>query len=184
MYAAEAEYVTSNISLDKLAKKYGYSRQAMCDASAEGKWVAKRAAYRQKVRDGAMEICARRDTKDLQIAVSNSIEILRIIQGVIKDPEGMRRYIAVEGEGEGRSSQVERVFDRVDPQYLKAIADTQKTVVDGLYKLFGKPTQAEEHAQKMAAERLKLEQRKLENEEKKGTEDVAIRVDTEEEYGG
>lgn len=177
MYAAEAEYITSNVSLDKLAKKYGYSRQAMCDASAEGKWVAKRAAYRKQVRDGAVELSARRDTKDLQIAVSNSVKLLQMIQGVIDDPEGMRRYIAVEGDGAGGSQQVERTFQRVDALYLKQIVDSQKTIVDGLYKLFGLPTQAEAHAQKIADERLKIEKAKQEAEEQANSGGAEIVVD-------
>ncbi len=124
-----------------------------------------------------MELSARRDTKDLQIAVSNSVKLLQMIQGVIDDPEGMRRYIAVEGDGAGGSQQVERTFQRVDALYLKQIVDSQKTIVDGLYKLFGIPTQAEAHAQKIADERLKIEKAKQEAEEQANSGGAEIVVD-------
>ena len=180
MHEIEAEYITTNQSLTDLAKKYGMTRQSLADESSRSHWVAKRNAYRTQVRDGAVNLCIQRDTKALQLIVSNSVNLLHMIQSMIDDPESFRRYIAVETTRDGdeqTSQQVERVFKRIDTQSLKQVVDSQKVIMDGLYKLFGIPTQAEEAAQKIASERLQLDKAKMEAEAKSESEGVLVRMD-------
>lgn len=182
----EVEYVTTSATLRGLAEKYGVSFQAVRNASHFQCWVQLRNAYRKQVRDGAMELSLQRDIKDFQLIVSNSVKLLQQIEAVVNDPYGLKRYIGVETEksgGEMSTKMVERTFERVDMSQLKQLVDAQKVIMDGLYKLYSVPTQAEAESQRLAAERLELERDKFEAErEKEGGEDITIRLEVPEEY--
>lgn len=181
-----AEYITTNKSLRELAAEHKVTFQHVRDKCHDEKWVMQRNLYRTKVRDGAIELSLKRDVGDFQLIVSNSVKLLKLIEEVSSDPDALRRYIGVETEksgGEMSTKMVERRFERVDMGQLKQLVDAQKTIMDGLYKLFAIPTQAERESQRLAAERLELERDKFEAErEKDGGEDITIRLEVPEEY--
>ena len=180
---AEAEYTCGSASLRDVAAKYGLSVQAVAKASRAGGWVHKRAEYRKRLREESLQMSLRRDTAEFRMILSNSAKLLGIIQGVIDDPDGLRRYIVTEG-ADGAYGSVERTFRRVDTAQLKQLADAQKVLMDGLYKLCGVATQAEEAAQKNAREKLAMEREKLDREKEKDSADgVVIRIDAPDDYG-
>lgn len=185
MHEIEAEYITTNQSLTDLAKKYGLTRQSLADESSRSHWVAKRNSYRTQVRDGSVRLCMQRDTKTLQMIEANTVKLMQVLDACLQDEFAFRRYIAVETERDGdrqTSQQVERVFERIDLQAVKQLADTQKTILDTAYKLYGIPTQAEEAAQKIASERLQLDKAKMKAEQKADTDGITLKVDIPEGF--
>ena len=180
LHEVEAEYITSNLSLTQLAEKHGLTRQTVVDASSEGQWVAKRNAFRTQVKQGSIDLCAKRDTKILDMIAANSVKLMQLLDAALADEYAFRRYIAVETERDGdrqTSQQVERIFERVDLQAIKQLADTQKTILDTTYKLYGIPTQAEKESQRIASERLKMDKAKAEAETKSENEGIVVRME-------
>ena len=186
MSRIQAEYITGTATLRELAKKYGVTFQRVRDCSYSQNWVAQRTAYRQQVRDGAIELSLKRDRVDFQIVVDNSMRVLQMIEEITKDSEALRRYVAVEttkAGGDMSSEMVERTFQRVDMGQLKQLVESQKIVTDGLLKLFGVPTQAERASQQIAADRLALDRDKFEAEQAKDTDsEITIRMEIPEGF--
>lgn len=186
MSRIQAEYITGYTTLRELAKKYGVTFQRVRDCSYSQNWVAQRTAYRQQVRDGAIELSLKRDRVDFQIFVDNSMRLGQLMEQITKDDTALRRYVAVEttkNGGEMSSQMVERTFERVDMGQLKQLVDAQKTIVDGLLKLFGVPTQAERASQQIAADRLALDRDKFEAEQSKDTDsEITIRMEIPEGF--
>jgi uncharacterized protein YfbU (UPF0304 family) len=163
-----------------LAEKHGLTRQTVVDASSEGQWVAKRNAFRTQVKQGSIDLCAKRDTKILDMIAANSVKLMQLLDAALADEYAFRRYIAVETERDGdrqTSQQVERIFERVDLQAIKQLADTQKTILDTTYKLYNIPTQAEKESQRIASERLKMDKARAEAETKSENEGIVVRME-------
>jgi len=186
MAKVQAEYITGTATLRELAKKYGVTFQRVRLASYDQGWVAQRTAYRQQVRDGAIELSLKRDRVDFQIILDSSMRVARLIDEITKDEDAMRRYVGVETEksgGEMSSRMVERTFKRVDMSQLKMLAETQKINTDGLLKLLGVPTQAERASQQIAADRLALDRDKFEADQAKDTDsEITIRMEIPEGF--
>ena len=68
---------------------------------------------------------------------------------------------------------MERIFDKADSRAIKDLTGALKDMTLVLRNLYNLPTQAEAEAQRIAAERLKLEQRRVDAES--GT-DKSIKV--------
>ena len=70
----------------------------------------------------------------------------------------------------------ERLYDKVDTKAIKDLTGALKDMTLVLRNLNNLPTQAEAEAQRIAAERLKLEQRKVDAAEKADGIDKSIVV--------
>ena len=179
MKIVQAEYVCGNSTLRQLSKKYGVTFNHMRNVCHQQGWVALRAEYRARVCDEAIELSLKRDVRDLQLIVTNSVKLLKMIEELIADPDSMRRYVMLETHKEGgelATEMAERTFKRVDMAQLKGLVDSQRVLTDGLLRLYQIPSQAEREAQKIAQERLELEREKFEAEKAKESEDREIVV--------
>lgn len=175
-----AVYVSSNLSTKALAKRFSVGiSQLQKKCSVEG-WVAQRMAFRAqaaaKAVDEAIDIEADRLGKIINAANS----MAAVIEGVYSDPEQFHRHIVLDMD-----TMVEKQFDKVDTKAIRDMTAAIKDMTLVLRNLHNLPTQAEAEAQRIAAERLKLEQRKVDAAEKAGEVDktVVVRLEGDlEEY--
>lgn len=62
----ETEYVTGDISINDIVKKYGVSKYAVCQHSRHGEWVKKRAAYRDDTTAKAIQKAQEKILTDIE----------------------------------------------------------------------------------------------------------------------
>ena len=135
-----------------------------------------------------VDLSFKRDVSDFKIIVGNSLKMLELIQQLIDDPDGLKRYVGMEtikDGGQMTTKMQEYTFERADMSQLKSAVESQRILMDGLYKLYAIPTQAEAESQRIASEKLDLERAKFEAEQeaKSGEgEEIAVRLDVPEEY--
>ena len=184
------EYIssTNSTTLKSLAAKYGLSQESVRNASYGQGWVELRRQYRQRMIKDAVDLSFKRDVSDFKIIVGNSLKMLELIQQLVDDPDGLKRYVGMEtikDGGQMTTKMQEYTFNRADMTQLKSAVESQRILMDGLYKLYAIPTQAEAESQRIASEKLELEREKFEAEQeaKSGDgEDIAVRLEVPEEY--
>ena len=87
-----------------------------------------------------------------------------VVEGAFDDKEQFHRHIVLDGD-----TMVEKRFDKLDSKAIKDFTGALKDMTLVLRNLHSLPTQAEAEAQRIAAERLELEKRKLAAQDKTDT---------------
>lgn len=167
-------YVTTDMSTKALARKYGIGKSQLQAKCAKDGWVAARMAFRAqaaaKAVDQAVDVEADRLSKIINAANS----MATVIESAFTDPDQFHRHIVPDMD-----TMVEKQFDKLDSKAIKDFTGALKDMTLVLRNLHNLPTQAEAEAQRIAAERLKLEQRKVDAAEKAGEVDKSIVVKLE-----
>lgn len=164
-------YVTTQLSLNDLAKREGLKLHTIQERSRKDGWVAARMAFRAKATEQAMDKAVDEETDRLAKIISAANSMASVIENVYKDDEQFHRHIVLDMD-----SMVEKRFDKVDTKAIRDMTAAIKDMTLVLRNLHNLPTQAEVEAQRIAAERLKLEQRKVDAAEKAGEVDKNIVV--------
>ena len=178
-----AVYVTTDLSTKALAQKFGVGISRLQAKCAKEGWVAQRMAFRAeaaaKAVDRAVDVEADRLGKIINAANSMAM----VIEAMYGDSQQFHRHIVtdtmIDEDGGKTIMTVERQFDKVDTRAIKDMTGALKDMTLVLRNLHNLPTQAEAEAQRIAAERLKLEQRKVDAAEKAGEVDKSIVVKLE-----
>lgn len=176
-------YVTTDLSTKGIAQKYHIGIAAVQKKCAADGWVAARMAFRAqaaaKAVDQAVDVEADRLSKIINAANS----MATVIEAMYGDPQQFHRHIVtdtmIDEDGGKAIMTVERQFDKVDTRAIKDMTGALKDMTLVLRNLHNLPTQAEVEAQRIAAERLKLEQRKVDAAEKADQVDKSIVVKLE-----
>lgn len=178
--AVQAEYITSNIGLRELARKYGVSRPAVENRSRKEGWVAKRKAFKQEAVEMAVADGLEIESKRLGKIISAAQSMADVIEGVFEDSSQFHRHIVTDtfiSEDGGKDIvTVEKEFEKVDSRAIKDLTGALKDMTLVLRNLYNLPTQGEREAQRVAAARLALEQRKVDAAEKADQVDKKIEV--------
>ena len=156
--------MTTISSLTDVAKHFGVPlKQVQKRSSADG-WVAAKQEFRaraaQRAVDSAVDIEADRLGKIIKAANS----MATVIEGAFDDPEQFHRHIVLDVD-----TMVERRFDKLDSKAIKDFTGALKDMTLVLRNLNNLPTQAEAEAQRIAAERLELDKRKVDAQDKTDT---------------
>lgn len=163
----KADYI-AGMSQSQLAKKYSLSRSSVGSRCREGKWTREREKVKRKA-----------DAKTVE-KVSSRIAAIRAekLCSVMEANDGMGRVL----------SRITSQLDALEEAPIKSMrdmADLAKAIsmtADTMMRLYGIPTQNQEHTQRMAEERLRLDQARLEIDrhkaeaEQDGGESVEIRI--------
>lgn len=159
----ETMYVSGDMNLQTLAEQVGISYSTVSKHASAGKWSEKRQTFRKKAESKALgRACARISAKLEKLAESAELAIDVALQA-LGDPEQFRRYIVTEGLGEGVSSTSEKIFDKVDTKALRDMTAALRDLTALQRNLYGLKTSGEKVAEKIAREKLKLEQRKVDH---------------------
>lgn len=175
--AIKTEYITTDISQRKLAKKYGLAVSTVARKSIDEGWVELRERYKSSVLSKTTERIANKEANKLARLAATADKALDVVVKAFDDPDQFNRYIVetteeyavpeITEEEDGDSHAVgmrrwshEERFAKVDTKALKDLTTVLKDLTGLMRNLYGIPTQPEAEAQRIAAERLKLEQQK------------------------
>lgn len=178
--AIKTEYVTGSDNLRSFADRYGITRQAVENRSRKEGWVAMRKAFRQEAVETAITEHVSVEAERLGKIITSAQKMADVLEGVFKDEKQFHRHIVTDtfiSEDGGKDIlTVEKEFEKVDSRAIKDLTGALKDMTLVLRNLYNLPTQAEAEAQRIAAERLKLEQRKVDAAEKADQVDKSIVV--------
>ena len=166
--AVQAEYIGSEISLRDLGKKHGIPRSTMERRCTSGGWVAKRKAYKQKAVEQAVADCVDVEAERLGKIIVSAQKMADVLEGVFNDNKQFYRHIVtdtfISDGGDKEILTVEKEFEKADSRAIKDLTGALKDMTLVLRNLYNLPTQAEREAQRIAAARLAIEQRKADTE--------------------
>lgn len=161
----KTEYINTNISMRKLAVKYGVSYNTLNRRAREEKWTTARKARDDYALKIATQKSAEMQAEQLaQIGALAGAIVDRIV-AEIADEEQFHRYIITDGIGGGATETTERRFDKVDSKAIRDLTSTLKDALGIIRNAYGIPTQAEAEAQRIAAERLELDRKRAASED-------------------
>ena len=161
MVKAKARYVTGTISLKQLAGETGIPVSALRKECAARSWVAERAEYHKRVISDAIEAAHDERVDYLAGVMRSSMALSDVIVGAYEDKQQFYRHLVSVSDGQN-SDVEERVYNKLDTRAIRDLAAAQKDLAVTIRNVFRLPTQAEEHAQNIAAERLALDKRRAE----------------------
>ena len=171
------EYITTDTSQTKLAKKYGVPLSNRARRSIKEKWVELRENYKHDVTVKTAKKSANREANRLARLMDTTSKAIDVAVKAFGDPDQFNRYIvekrekygfptpASDSEGETtllaeRTWSEEQIFKKIDTKALKDLTAVLKDLTGLMRDFFNLPTPAQEEAQRIAKERLELEKRK------------------------
>lgn len=163
-------YVTTQLSLNDIAKQKEMKLHTIQQRSAKDGWVAARMAFRTQAVAQAVDTAVDNEANRLTKIINAANSMAAVIESVYSDPEQFQRHVVVDTvideEGGKGILTVEKQFTAVNTKAIRDMTAAIKDMTLVLRNLHNLPTQAEAEAQRIAAERLKLEQRKVDAAEK------------------
>jgi transposase-like protein len=148
--AIRADYLSGEYSVTELAQKYGASESTIYKKASKDGWKKMQEKIRQKADEKYVAHAARIRAKELEVisgAAVKMAELLAKTVGELDEQPPDKRVKNLKG--------------------LSAVASAIQSNTDTLMKLYGIQTPAQEAAQKIARQRLSLDQRKQRMEEKR-----------------
>jgi hypothetical protein len=182
----KSEYITTDTSQRKLAKKYSVSMNALTRRCKKEEWVKQRERYKSKVVAKTVEKSANREANRLARLMDTTSKAIDVAVKAFGDQEQFNRYIVerrekyafpTTGEDEEDPNLIaektwseEQVYAKIDTKALKDMTAVLKDLTALMRDFYNMPTPAQAEAQRIAAERLELDKRKAENDEVTDTE--------------
>lgn len=163
----KTEYITTNVSLRGLAKEHGINLSCVANACKKGEWVKEREQYRNDCHAKALQKTAEIDVNYLVAAIEGANGLLDAAVEKIRDHDQFNRHIVYESPLPGTTEAREKIFQKADTKAMRDLAALIKDMTGLLREFFNVPTPAQQEAQRIAAERLELDKRRLELEEQK-----------------
>ena len=169
------EYITTDTSQTKLAKKYGVPLSNIARRCTKEKWVELRDNYKRDVTVKTAKKSANREANRLARLMDTTSKAIDVTVKAFGDPDQFNRYIVERREKYGfptangeddtsllaeRTWSEEQVFCKMDTKALKDMTAVLKDLTALMRDFYNLPTPAQAEAQRIAAERLELERRK------------------------
>lgn len=182
--ALKMEYVTTKTTYAKLAEKYGISISQIKIVAARDGWTNERKKFAARVQQKAYKKACNHEADRLARLITATTGAIDVAMRAIGDDEQFNRYLverrekyavpvaddaAEDGELPPDGKLLERqwteeqTYQKVDTKALKDLTGVLKDLTGLVRDLYGIPTQAQAEAQRIAAERLELERRKLDS---------------------
>ena len=181
--AVRTLYVTTQLSLAEVARREGLKPHTVTERSRKDGWVAARMAFRAEAAAQAVDLAVDNEANRLAKIINAANSMAAVIEAVYTDPEQFQRHVVtdtvIEDDGSKGILTVEKQFRAVNTKAVRDMTAAIKDMTLVLRNLHNLPTQAEAEAQRIAAERLKLEQRKVEAAESANQVDKSIVVKLE-----
>lgn len=159
----KTEYVTTDISLRKLAEKHGIAKQTVFARSKEQGWVEAKKKHSARVSAKAIAKAETKQANALAKELDIADKISSVLQKALNDADQFNRYI-VESTTKMDGTEIriaeEKVFQKVDMKALKDAA-TALEMVERMKRSMQNILKAEQ------LNRERREQRKLELEEER-----------------
>lgn len=171
------DYVSSDLSLRKIAEKYKIPLATVSLKSKADNWFATKKQFKEDVSTKVRTKLSTKKADSLARLLTASDALMQRIEQTIADTEQFNRHIVQENapapEGIGTVSVTyEKVFDKVDTRAIKDIATSMKTIAE----LMGYQTPAQIEKQKLEREKFEYEKQKDKDKEEQTNADVQIIV--------
>lgn len=177
--ALRTEYVTTEISLSKLAEKHGVTKGALGMRCSKEKWVEERKRYKNGVITKTIRKHQEQDVKRLCKLMDATEKLIDISLRAINDEQQYNRFIVTEGIGEGMSETSEKIFQKVDTRALKDTVAVLKDLTSMVRDFYDVPTAAQREQRDINLARLKLDEQKASAGETSGNITIVVSKDSE-----
>ena len=158
--AIKSEYITTDTSQSKLAKKYGVSRAQISNHSRKEGWVQARSNYLAGVMQKTLQNQQQQDANRLCKLMDATNKLIDISLRAINDEQQYNRFIVSEGIGEGMSETSEKVFEKIDTRALKDTVSVLKDLTAMVRDFYDLPTMAQREQRDINLARLEIEKKK------------------------
>ena len=142
--AISLEYIcgTDGVTQASLAKKYNLPKDTVARACRVNGWGAKRARYRKKAFEQALEKSVKKDANRMAKLITAADDISATIAKVCRDSKQFNRHLVKNAADET----VEKIFDKADTRALRDLSGAIKDMVGVMQALYDKkaPTQEQE----------------------------------------
>ena len=156
----KTEYITTDTSYRKLAEKHGLSRVQVGNVGKQEGWVDLRRQYLEETLTKTLDKAADIDSSRLARLMETTSKAIDVVVNAFEDEQQFKRYIITEGVGEGATTTEERIFAKVDTKALKDFTTVLKDLTGLMRDFYNIPTPAQAEAQRIAAARLAMDERK------------------------
>lgn len=169
--AIKTAYVTSTKSYKRVAAEFNMPFGSVAKKGKADGWPALRKAFQDEAACRAIAGQVDNEAERLGKIIEAANAMSDVIAGVFDDAEQFHRHIVTDTSGDETTTK-EKIFEKVDSRAIKDLTGALKDMTLVLRNLYNLPTQAEAEAQRIAAERLNMDKRKMEAES-----DTAKRVE-------
>lgn len=199
--AIKTEYITTDTSQSKLAKKYGVPRSTICKWCAREGWVEQRERYRAGVVQKTIDRRAHEDVKHLEKLMGAAERITEIAVDALQKEQALytipvdrdEEYSAPIDSKSGdvwtedstgvpvmrRRWNEDRVSDAVNTRALKDLASVVKEMTSLIRDFYDIPTAAQREQRDINRERLELDKKRAEQGEAGGSITIIVPKDAE-----
>lgn len=150
----ETRYVAGDKSLKDLAKEFRVSYSTLSKHAADEKWVEKRRVHRAAVEKEALTRAQARAQKRMDELLKASEKLMDAAVEAVKDNDQFKRWVNIEGSGDGCSEAVEKVFDKRDTRAMKDMVFVLEKLTGILRDAYGIRTPEQQLGEKLAKERI------------------------------
>ena len=146
------EYISTEITLEELAKKYQVPKSTLYKKSSAGRWVEKRKEYGKKVENKFMEKASAKKSSDnikkLERLIVAADRMAEQIEKAMEDPEQFNRHLVNKKEkktdGSEKAWVEEKKFRKFDTRAMRELTATMKELSGVIRNLNGIPEETEE----------------------------------------
>lgn len=159
----KTEYLTTDTSYRKLAKKYKVNATTIAKKAKQEEWVDEKSNKSKQTQAKLTNIAEKQTVSDFEALISLNERLIKLAEQKIKGYE----LLAKDNEG-----QIEVFSEALDVRQIKGLTDTIAVLVANIRNLKGLPTQNESETQYIARKRLEIEEKKADID----TSDREIRI--------
>lgn len=160
-------YECGTLSYKDLAKKYHISLSRLTEVAKSEDWVGLRKRHRHEVGALAASRLRAREAEKLANVKTAADELGEQLAEVLKNKDQLFMHAAVCRSVTGEEYIVSEKLDAINPQTLRAFTAATNDLTKAIRNLYDLQTAQEEQAQKLAADRLGIEQARLELEKER-----------------
>lgn len=169
----KTEYITTDTSYRKLARKYKIPVKIISDAGKAEKWVEEKRQYNHKLSTETVKKICDEESDKLASLIKSADALAEVIQRAMEDPNQFNRVIVTktikDKVEQGNKTQEtiknefeERIVSKVDTKAIREMTAAIKDLTIVIRNLNNLPTQAEAEAQSIAAGRFEIEKKRAE----------------------
>lgn len=156
------KYITTDVSLRKLATEYGINPTTVYERSSNEGWVALRKHYRSEILAKTLDLKSGEEVDRLDGLIKSATKAIDVVVKAFSDEEQFYRYIS---KNKTTGEFVEKKFRKIDTQALRDLTTVLKDLTGLVRDFYDIPTPAQAEARRIAGERLEMDKKKLDEAE-------------------
>ena len=152
----KAAYIVGDDSLKDIARRFNLSHSLVCKQSKKDGWVAAREAYRTRIAKAALDAAEEKDTAIFTTLLGSISKLVTQIDKGLDDDRQMYRHLVSETNSVGTITTVEREFDKVDWQAVRAAVQSLASATGVARDLLGIRSRQQEAEYQLQLQKLEI----------------------------